>query len=257
LVTGASNGIGKAFAEEAASRGWNVLLVALPEPALEEVNQSLKQQYPDQNFDALGINLMDPASPEKVFDWCRQKGYVVNILINNAGLGNSGPFESKPAQFYYGQLQLNIVSLVGLTHYFLPMLKEVPKAYVLNVASMAGFYDIPFKGIYSASKKFVLGFSRSLNKELESTSVSITALCPGGVLTNDDVKLRTQELGWVARKSAMLPEDVAAYTIDKMLASKQVVLPGTLNKVMRFVSKLIPYSVRMDMMANQFVKNSK
>ena len=203
LVTGASNGIGKAFAEEAASRGWNVLLVALPEPALDEVTQALQQQYPDQHFDALGVNLMEKEAPKQVFDWCQERGYAVNTLINNAGLGNSGPFESLPASFYYGQMQLNMVSLVALIHHFLPMLKKHDKGYVLNVASMAGFYDIPFKGIYSASKKFVLGFSRSLNKELEKTSVSVTALCPGGVLTNDDVKLRTQELGLVARKSAM------------------------------------------------------
>jgi len=257
LVTGASNGIGKAFAEEAALRGWNVLLVALPEPALEEVTQSLQEQYADQHFDYLGVNLMEKEAPQQVFDWCKEKGYSVNTLINNAGLGNSGPFESLPANFYYGQMQLNMVSLVALTHHFLPMLKEQNSGYVLNVASMAGFYDIPYKGIYSASKKFVLGFSRSLNKELENTSVSITALCPGGVLTNDDVKLRTQELGYVARKSAMLPEDVASYTLEKMLNRKQVVLPGTINKIMRLVSKIIPYSVRMNMMANQFVKNSK
>lgn len=257
LITGASNGIGKALAEEAASRGFNVLLVALPEPALNEVTDTLIAQYPDQHFDLLGINLMDQEAPKEIFVWCQSNGYVVNILINNAGLGNSGPFESKPAEFYYGQMQLNMTAVVGLIHYFLPVLKTQERGYILNVASMAGFYDIPFKGIYSATKKFVLGFSRSLNKELESSSVSVTALCPGGVLTNDDVKQRTQELGYVARKSAMLPEDVASYTMDKLFQGKQVVLPGRINKVMRFVSKLIPYSVRINMMANQFIKNEK
>jgi short-subunit dehydrogenase len=257
LVTGASNGIGKAFAEEAAARGWNVLLVALPEPALTEVTTHLQAQYPNQHFDSLGVNLMEKEAPEQILAWCKQNNYSLQMLINNAGLGNSGPFDSLAAEFYYGQMQLNMVALVSLTHRCLPLLKAQDKAYVLNVASMAGFYDIPYKGIYSASKKFVLSFSRSLNKELEKTSVSVTALCPGGVLTNEDVKIRTQELGLIARKSAMLPEEVARYTLDKMLQGKQVVLPGTLNKIMRLVSRLIPYSVRMQMMANQFIKNSR
>ena len=200
---------------------------------------------------------MKKGAPEQIKNWCRQNDYAIRMLINNAGVGNSGPFESLAAEFYYNQMQLNIVALVSLTHRFLPILKTQERGYILNVASMAGFYDIPYKGVYSASKKFVLSFSRSLNKELEKTSVSITALCPGGVLTNDDVKIRTQELGLIARKSAMLPEDVARYTINKMLQGKQVVLPGKINKIMYLVSKLIPYSVRMHMMANQFIKNSR
>lgn len=257
LVTGASNGIGKAFAEEAAARGFNVLLVALPEAALNETTASLQKQFPKQSFDALGVNLMEKEAPKNIFDWCITNQYSVDILINNAGLGNSGPFESKAAEFYYGQMQLNMTSVVGLIHYFLPVLKSQEKGYVLNVASMAGFYDVPFKGIYSATKKFVLGFSRSLNKELQPTSVSVTALCPGGVLTNDDVKLRTQELGYIARKSAMLPEEVAQYTFEKMLQGKEVVLPGTINKVMRTIGRLLPHAVRVHMMANQFVKNSR
>ena len=257
LVTGASNGIGKAMAQECAERGFNVLLVALPESILDEAKEALQTNYPKQKFDALGVNLMEKDAPQQIFDWCIENKYSVSLLINNAGLGNSGPFTSLPASFYYGQLQLNIVSLVSLTHHFIPMLEKHNNAHVLNVASMAGFYDIPYKGIYSASKKFVLSFSRSLNKELENTPVNVTALCPGGVLTNEDVKLRTQELGFVARKSALLPEEVASYTLRKMFSGKRVIVPGKLSKTLKFVSSLIPYKVRMNMMANQFIKNSK
>ena len=257
LVTGASNGIGRAMAEECAKRGYNVLLVALPEPILDEATAQIKKDHSNQSFDSLGVNLMEKDAPKQIFDWCVKHDYQVSLLINNAGLGNSGPFTSLPAAFYFGQLQLNIVSLVILTHHFIPMLEKHKEAHVLNVASMAGFYDIPFKGIYSASKKFVLSFSRSLNKELENTSVNVTALCPGGVLTNEDVKLRTQELGFVARKSALLPEEVASYTLSKMFRGKRVIIPGKLSKTLKFVSSMIPYKIRMNMMANQFIKNSR
>lgn len=257
LVTGASHGIGKAFVHACAKKGRNVLLVALPEPQLEAAADELKSLYPKQSFDHLGVNLMEKEGPKLIFDWCFNKGYEIDLLINNAGLGNSGPFESMPFNFYYGQMQLNMAALVGLTHRFLPQLKKQPKGYVLNVASIAAFYDVPYKSIYSATKHFVLSFSRSLNKELESTNVQVSVLCPGGVLTNEDVKIRTQELGWVARKSAMLPEEVAEYSLNQIFNGKMVIVPGKITRLMKLLGKIIPYRLQSHMMAQQFIKNSR
>lgn len=257
LVTGASNGIGRAFAEECAARGQNVLLVALPEPKLEEVANALSSKYPDQSFHLLGVNLMEQGAPKKILNWCQENDFTVNLLINNAGLGNSGPFVSRPSEFYEGQMQLNMVALVGLTHLFLPMMMAQEKANIINVASMAAFYDIPFKGIYSASKKFVLSFSRSLNKELEGTSVKITVLCPASVPTNPDVMLREKELGLMARLSSRTPQQVASYTLDKMLQGKQVVIPGFFPRLYKRIGTVVPYRARLNILAKQFIKNSK
>lgn len=257
LVTGASHGIGRAFAHACAQRGHNVLLVALPEPQLEAAADELKALYPKQSFDHLGVNLMEKEGPKLIFDWCFNKGYTIDLLINNAGLGNAGPFESMPFSFYHGQMQLNMSALVGLTHRFLAELKKQPKGYVLNVASMAAFYDVPYKSIYSATKHFVLSFSRSLHKELEKTSVQVSVLCPGGVLTNEDVKIRTQELGWMARKSALLPEEVAQYGLDQLFSGKTVIIPGKLTRFMKLLGRIIPYRMQSHMMAQQFIKNSR
>lgn len=257
LVTGASNGIGKAFAEECAARGRNVLLVALPEPKLEETANSLIEQYPEQTFQHLGINLMEKDAPQQILNWCTENGYTVDLLINNAGLGNSGPFTSLPSDFYQGQMQLNMLSLVGLTHLFLPMLQSQEKTHIINVASMAAFYDIPFKGIYSASKKFVLSFSRSLNKELEGSSVSITVLCPASVPTNPDVMLREKELGLMARLTSQSPQQVATYTLDQAFKGKQVVIPGFFPRLYKRIGAVVPYRARLNILAKQFIKNSK
>lgn len=257
LVTGASNGIGKAMAENCAARGLNVLLVALPEPKLEEVTSALKSRYPEQDFDALGIDMMLKESPQAIYDWCQTNGYVVDILVNNAGLGNSGPFLSREASFYYGQMQLNMVSLVMLTHLFLPDLKSLPKAYILNVASMAAFYDIPYKGIYSASKRFVYSFSRSLRKELEATNIGITVLCPAAVLTNPDVMQRDEEMGLVAKLTRQTPEAVAEYTLNRMFRGKPVSIPGFIPKVYKAFGRIVPYPLKLTMLANAFIKQSK
>lgn len=257
LVTGASNGIGRAFAEECAARGKHVLLVALPEPKLEETTNQLTDKYPNQHFHHLGINLMDPDAPQQILQWCNENNYALDLLINNAGLGNSGPFTSLPADFYQGQMQLNMLSLVGLTHLFLPMLQAQKKAHIINVASMAAFYDIPYKGIYSASKKFVLSFSRSLNKELENTSVSITVLCPASVPTNPDVILREKELGLIARLTSQTPEQVASYTLDQTFKGKQVVIPGFFPRLYKRIGTVVPYRARLNILAKQFIKNSR
>ena len=137
------------------------------------------------------------------------------------------------------------------------MLQAQPKSYIVNVASMAAYYDIPYKGIYSASKKFVLSFSRSLNKELEDTSVSITVLCPASVPTNPDVIQREKELGLMARLTSRTPEQVAELVLNKMYQGKLVVIPGFMPKFYKFLGKIIPGKTQLNMLAKQFVKNSR
>ncbi|OEK06562.1 SDR family NAD(P)-dependent oxidoreductase [Roseivirga misakiensis] len=257
LVTGASNGIGKALAENCAARGFNVLLVALPEPKLDEVTAALKQQYPNQSFDALGTNMMDKDSPQQIYDWCKSNNYDVDILVNNAGLGNSGPFLSRDSSFYFGQMQLNMVALVMLTHLFLPEMKSHSKAYVLNVGSMASFFDIPYKGIYSASKRFVYSFSRSLRKELEDTSISVTVLCPAAVLTNPDVIQRDKEMGRASKMTQQTPEEVAEYALNRTFRGRPVAIPGFMPKAYKALGRIIPYKTQMRMLANAFIKQSR
>lgn len=257
LVTGASNGIGKAIAENCAARGFNVLLVALPEPKLEEVTNQLKSTYPNQEFHYLGIDLMKEGSPKEIYDWCENKGYLVNILVNNAGLGNSGAFLSKPSDFYFGQMQLNMVSLVMLTHHFLPGLQKFEKAYILNVASMAAFYDIPFKGIYSASKQFVKSFSHSLRYELKDTSIKISILCPAAVLTNPDVIIRDKEMGLASKLTQQTPEAVAEYALNRMFKGKAISVPGAFPKFYKALGRIVPHNLQLKMLANAFIKQSR
>jgi hypothetical protein len=257
LITGASHGIGSGLAEQCAARGFNVLLVALPDENLEARLQQLQQRYPYQSFDALGIDLSQPDSAQQIFEWCHEKEYSIQVLINNVGMGNAGPFLSRSAEFYFSQMQLNMTILVMLTHFFLPALQKEEKAYILNVSSLAAFYDIPYKSVYAASKRFVYSFSRSLRKELESTSVSVTALCPAAVMTNADVIQRGKELGRAARWTQQSIEMVAEYALKYTLKGKAVAVPGLLPKIYRRLSKLVPYPLQMRLLANAFIKQSR
>uniref|UniRef100_UPI004048C39A SDR family NAD(P)-dependent oxidoreductase n=2 Tax=Roseivirga sp. TaxID=1964215 RepID=UPI004048C39A len=257
LVTGASNGIGRAIAENCAARGLNVLLVALPELKLDEVTTALQQKYPNQEFHAFGTNLMQEGSPKLVFDWCQNNGFEIDILVNNAGLGNAGAFLSKPSEFYFGQMQLNMVSLVMLTYHFLPNLQKFEKAYILNVGSMASFYDIPYKGIYAASKQFVRSFSYSLRYELKDSPVKISLLCPAAVLTNPDVIIRDKEMGLASKLTQQTPEQVAEYAISRMFRGKAVSIPGIFPKFYKGLGYIIPHKMQLRMLANAFIKQSR
>ncbi|WP_053222462.1 SDR family NAD(P)-dependent oxidoreductase [Roseivirga seohaensis] len=257
LVTGSSNGIGRAIAENCAARGFNVLLVALPEPKLEEVTNALATKYPNQEFHCLGVNLMDAEAPQEVFQWCQKNNFVVDILANNAGLGNSGDFLSKKAEFYFGQMQLNMVAMVMLTHHFLPEMQKLDKAYILNVASMASYYDIPFKGIYAASKKFVSSFSHSLRYELKDSNVFVSILCPAAVLTNPEVIKRDANMGFVSKITRQTAEQVAEYALSRMFNRKPVSIPGVFPKFYRTLGRVIPHRMQLRMLANAFIKQSR
>lgn len=257
LITGASNGIGKGFAHACAKRGRNVLLIALPDQDLQQTLAELRTTYPECCFDALGVDLSQGESPKEVFNWCQKNGYRIDILVNNVGVGNAGPFLSRPADFYYAQIHLNMVSTVMLTHLFLSELQNHSKAYILNVASLAAFYDIPYKSTYAASKKFIYSFSQSLRKELENTNISLTVLCPGGVITNAEVAQREKELGTVARLTLKSIEEVAEYALGHMFKGKAVAIPGAFPKIYRILGRLVPYSVKLNMLANTFAKRYK
>ncbi|PIQ46958.1 MAG: short-chain dehydrogenase [Cytophagales bacterium CG12_big_fil_rev_8_21_14_0_65_40_12] len=257
LVTGASNGIGRAIAENCASRGFNVLLVALPEPKLNEVTAALKEKYPNQEFHSFGTNLMEEGSPKLVFDWCQNNGFEIDILVNNAGLGNAGAFLSKPSEFYFGQMQLNMVALVMLTYHFLPGLQKFNKGYILNVGSMASFYDIPYKGIYAASKQFVRSFSSSLRYELKDSSVKISLLCPAAVLTNPDVIIRDREMGLASKLTQQTPEQVAEYAMSRLFKGKAVSIPGVVPKFYKGLGYILPQRMQLRMLANAFIKQSR
>ncbi|MEZ4984074.1 MAG: SDR family NAD(P)-dependent oxidoreductase [Saprospiraceae bacterium] len=252
LVTGASNGIGKGIVEECAAKGLNVLLVALEDESLHQYLAELKQRYPSQSFDAFGVNLCLPESPYQVKEWCEKNSYHVEILVNNVGMGNAGAFQKLPTDFYQCQLQLNISTLVVLTHLFLPDLESAPKGYILNVSSLAAFFDIPYKSTYAASKKFVLGFSRSLRKELEATNVTVTVLCPAAVLTSAEVIQRDKEMGKAAKWTQQSIEEVAKYGLNHMFKGHPIAIPGFLPKAYRVVSWFIPHPILMRMLARAF-----
>ena len=240
LITGASKGIGLAIAGELARRKFDVLLVARSESLLRQEAGRLAATY-GVRADYLAIDLAHADAAQRVYDWCAQNGYAVQMLVNNAGYGLSGPFENHPLSQHLNMLGVNNGTLVQLCHLFLPQLKQQPKAYILNIGSSAAYQAVPGLSLYAASKAFVLQFSRGLRQELKQTSVSVTCVCPGA--TDTDFVARAQ-IGEKGRKAAervhMTPTDVARQSIGATLAGKAEVVTGVVNKLGKLMAWLLP-----------------
>lgn len=182
LITGASSGIGREFALIHASKGKDVILVARREKELNELKEELERVCGVMVL-VIVADLMDPAAPKKIFEKVIEEGIQVDYLMNNAGLGGYGYFKDRSLEKEMEMIRLNVLSLVELTHLFLPSMIERGKGKILNTSSSAGFIPGPLQTTYYATKAFVNSFSAGLDQEVRRHGITVTALCPGPVKT--------------------------------------------------------------------------
>ena len=183
LVTGASSGIGLAFAHALAARGIHLVLVARSGDKLNEVAALLAKDH-GVRAEVIVADLGQPGSAKAVYDAVRKAGLSVDLLINNAGFGKWGEFLDFDTATYANMVQLNITSLVDLCHLFLPDLIQAKGLGIINVGSTGSLLPVPYAGVYAATKAFVLSFTESLYGEYAKTGLHFMTLCPGGTATN-------------------------------------------------------------------------
>ena len=241
LITGASKGIGKAIAEELASKKINVLLVARSENLLADVADEIEKKY-GVTAKYLAIDLVEKNASQKIFDWCVGNDYNVNILINNAGYGLSGDWYNYNLQEHQAMMQVNMNMVVDTSYLFVEMLKKHSNAYIVNIASAAAYQSIPGLNIYAATKSFVLSFSRGLNYELRNTSVSVSVACPGATDTNfaNRANATSEKAQKLAKQFNMQPSEVAKIIVAGMFAKKIEIVVGFVNKLGVFLAWILP-----------------
>jgi short-subunit dehydrogenase len=243
LITGASEGLGKALSIECAKRNMNLVLVALPGPELFHLAAYLKKNFAVQVV-YYETDLSKDGSCESLYTFVQQLKLDVNVLINNAGIGNTKFFEEEKLSFFEKQIKLNVLATTTLTHCFLPILKKNAPGYILNVGSLACFFAIPKKQVYSGTKSFIYFFSRSLRTELKSENISVSVLCPGGINSNANQTMLNKSGSWISNLSLMNPEEVAPVAILGLLQKKEVIIPGKLNRLFLFLNHIVPVFVK-------------
>lgn len=237
LITGASSGIGEAFAHELARRGANLILVARSADKLERLAAELAARH-GVRAEALPFDLGAEGAAEQVRQAVESRGQPVDILINNAGFGTHGQFETIAAARDHQQVMVNVTALVDLTHAFVPAMLARGGGAVINVASTVAFQPTPFMAVYGASKAFVTSFSAALAEEYRGRGLRVQALCPGATETGffDVVGGDSVALG---RKRT--PQQVVATSLRALERDTGVILDGPLNTLLAVVAKRLSF----------------
>ena len=242
LITGASKGIGKAFAFEAAKRGHNLILVARDADQLSALAKELQATH-RVAVHTYAQDLTRPDAPKGLANFCQRHHYAVDRLINNAGVGLWGQFDELDLASQINSVQINVTAVVALSHTMLPLLKAHKKRYILNVASTAAFFPTPYFSVYAAAKAFVLSFSRALRHELKSNGVVVSCLCPGPT-QSDFTKSAKMESFRFNRKEFFMPaEMVAKAGLDGLKKGKSLIIPGATNQLSACLASTLPKSL--------------
>ena len=253
LITGASEGFGKAMAIECASRKMNLVLVALPGPELYYVADFIKRNY-DVDTIAIEKDLSKEENCMALYDEVSSMNIKVNMLINNAGIGSTLLFSEGSVELYQKQIKLNILATTLITRLFVGMLEKNSPSHILNVGSLSCFFFLAKKQVYGGTKSYIYFFSKSLRRELKHEGINVSVVCPGTMNTNPTIILLNKTSNWVVRVSVMDPEEVAPIAINGLLKGKEVIIPGRVNQLYLLLDKILPGPVKR-MITNSQIKN--
>lgn len=234
VVTGASSGLGVAYARRLASEGVNVVLVARTESKLRQVAEALT----GVETRVIAADLTDPADRLRVGEACADLD--VSHLINNAGFGTIGEFASIEPERVSQEMALNMVAVTELARRLIPGMVARGSGAVVNVASTAAFQPIPTMAVYAATKAYVVRLSVALWQELHSTGVRVLAICPGPTETEFFANAGNADV----MRSRRTPEQVVDTTWAALKAHQPVVVDGARNKAMAFATRFAPVSLQ-------------
>jgi short-subunit dehydrogenase len=239
LVTGASAGIGQALVEELAAGGANLVLTARRRDRLDELAQKLTTAHKIR-AEVFAADLADPAAPDKIFAFTREKGIEVALLVNNAGFGAFGEFSSVATSRLLEMVQVNCSAVVHLSRLYLPGMIERGRGDVLIVASTASFQAVPFISTYAATKAFDLLFAEGLAEEMKPHGIRVCALCPGST-ESEFRQVANQEGRPAAAARRQEPAaKVARVGLQALAAGKSYVISGVGNYLGAQVQRLVP-----------------
>ncbi len=238
LITGASSGIGSAFAERAAAAGAELVLVARRAAALEDLAERLRARH-HAAVHVLPADLAAPGAAARLHAALREQGRDIDVLINNAGIGVHGDLVGASLDTVTSQIQLNVTTLAELTTALLPDMVARRRGSILNIASTAAFQPIPHMAVYAATKSFVLSFTRALWAETRHTGVTVLAVCPGA--TNTEFFQTAGDDASVGPRRK--PEDVVNTALRGLASRRPSVVDGHTNAAVAALAPRLPERV--------------
>ena len=246
LITGASAGIGREFARQLAPCARTLVLVARREERLNELRDELRTKNAQLNVHVRVVDLRQKSQIDELLRWLDENKTDIDLLINNAGLGDVGQFTTSPPDRNDEMLQVNVVALTRLTRALLPQMISRKRGAILNVSSSAGFLPIPEFNVYAATKAYVTSFSEALRAEVRGERVTVTALCPGPVRTEFQERAQRGAGGKPDSPPEFVyvsVEQAARDALAAIEADKPLVIPGLAMKLAMFLVRITPMSI--------------
>lgn len=254
LVTGATGGLGRAFAQGLARRGYSLVLSARHADALEALAGDLRSAHGVEVVTQTA-DLGEPGAAQALKSAVDSSGIAIETLINNAGFAVHGRFADQAADRVTGMVDVNIRALTELTHLYAGDMASRGGGHILLVSSTGAFQPIPGYAVYAASKAYVLSFGRALHKELRRRKVVVTVLCPGPTATGF-FTAAGHSINALAAAAIMQPEPVADIGLKALYAGKRDVVAGLMNRLTAFSTRFIPTALLV-MGAGYFMGNRK
>ena len=237
LITGASSGIGEAFARRLAADNHNLVLVARSEDKLHQLCDELMLKH-QITAHYVALDLTEFEADKKLFEETERKDFEIDWLVNNAGFGSMGDFAALELENELEMINLNVLALVALTHRYLEKMRERKSGTIINVASTAGYQPLPFMATYGATKAFVRSFSEAIAEENRPFGITITALCPGPVDTNFFKVAKAKPL-----KTMQTAEEVVETALSAARSGKSSIISGWTNYLVARMVNFVPNSL--------------
>jgi uncharacterized protein len=241
LITGASSGIGEAFAEVFAAEGFDIVITARREDRLRAVGSRLQEKY-GSRVELIVLDLEQPEAPARLCAELEARGLKIDALVNNAGYGVPGSYLSSTWDVHARFLRIMVIAVAELTYRLLPGMIERSYGRVINVASLAGLVPAPAgHTLYGAAKAFVIKFSESLAHEVRREGVLVSAICPGFTYSEfHDVTGTRAMMNRMPGFMWMTASDVARKGYDAVMAGEPVIVTGRLNAAIATLVRILP-----------------
>lgn len=255
LITGATGGLGKAFVDALALRGYRLLLTGRSEEKLRAMQQELATQYPDITVSVYAADLANEQDRSALMSKIAETGAKLSLLVNAAGADIQKGLTEYSQEKIAFQCRVNFEAAVSLCKFAVDNRAE--RLEIINISSVSGIYPMPYFAIYSAAKGALTSFSQSLRAELKKQDVAVTAILPGAMPTREDIKEQIRGQGLWGKLAAKSPKAVAEASLKAVRKNKGKVIVGFWNKAMRATTWWLPTSWRLAFIAKRWSKISK
>ena len=255
FISGATGGIGKAFAVECAKLGFNLYLTGRSKDKLEDLKRELLDINKDLSIYTFQCDLTSEKERKDLVDFAENNNLTFNRIINVAGIDTQKAFMDYTREKVLSQLQVNALSITDLTYMLLN--HRCDNTEVITISSMSGQSPMPYFAIYSASKNYLTNLFTALHYELKDKGVKVTAVLPGGVYTRPDIVEEIKSQGVWGKLSAKSPEFIAQKSLKAVRKNKVKYIPGFFNKLLNFIMKIIPKPIVLRFIARRWKKHTK